>query len=386
MRNLRISGEIGNFTRAGSGHCYFTLKDTQAQLSAVMFRGAFQENGYYDFKPGDQVVATGSITVYAARGVYQLKVDRMELAGQGVLYAKFLEIKEKLQAAGLFAQAHKRTPVPMPQVLAAITSATGAVLHDIQTTLQRRYPYAELWLFPAVVQGAEALPSLLNAFQAVEEHPAIDTVLLARGGGSMEDLWCFNEEKLAHAIYNCSKPVISAIGHETDFTIADFVADLRAPTPTAAAELAAIDRQSLQQELQQLQRSLEAGLQARVQFHFQRLDDLKRQLADALRARQATQERNLQQEKASLFRRAERLLSEERQQLAVLAQQLESLNVEKVLKRGYTLTLKDDKLLRSPGELLPGQAITTQFADGQVHSTVQATVQAAEETTEKPTD
>ncbi|MFW5658975.1 MAG: exodeoxyribonuclease VII large subunit [Bacteroidota bacterium] len=392
LQHIEVQGEISNLTRHRSGHYYFSIKDKDSQLSAVMFRQHVYKNDYNDFDTGDNVILTGGIKVYAPRGQYQMQVTRVRPAGLGELYRKFLELKAKLEAAGLFHEMHKREVPPFPRRIGVITSQTGAVLHDILNTLNRRYRAAEVLLLPATVQGSAAVPTLLRAFELVQQIADLDVVLLARGGGSMEDLWCFNDERLAHAIFNCPVPVISAIGHETDFTIADFVADVRAPTPTAAAELAAPRTADLLYELASWRATLKQHAQQRLNERFQQLDELGIRLRyaatrklDAERANLARQQAGLTQhartklaqEKRQLVEQRRRLkqaalsrVQQERNTLALLNSRLQAGDVKRLLERGFTLTMKDGKIVRTSTELQPGDTLTTRFSDGEVDSTV----------------
>lgn len=238
LQDVFVKGEISNFKQHSSGHMYFTLKDEKARILAVMFS---RSNRRMKFSPenGMKVLIRGEITVYEASGQYQIYVKEMQPDGLGDLYLAFEQLKEKLTLEGLFSETHKKSLPKFPNTVGVITSPTGAAVRDIITTIKRRYPIAKILIFPALVQGDQAAPSIVSAIQeANEKEHAIDVLIVGRGGGSMEELWAFNEEIVARAIYQSSVPIISAVGHETDFTIADFVADLRAPTPTGAAELA----------------------------------------------------------------------------------------------------------------------------------------------------
>jgi len=233
-----IKGEISNFkVQMPSGHCYFTIKDEGSRLAAVMFRGVANKVGT-NFKDGDMVNAIGKISVYEASGSYQIYIESMELNGSGDLYKKFLELKDKLFKEGLFDERHKRTIPKYPKKIGVVTASTGAAIRDIITTIKRRYPLCEIILFPSLVQGVSAKEDIVKKIELANTYPDIDTLIVGRGGGSIEDLWAYNEEIVARAIYNSRIPVISAVGHEIDFTIADYVADKRAATPTGAAELA----------------------------------------------------------------------------------------------------------------------------------------------------
>lgn len=440
-----ISGEISNFTRAASGHWYFTLKDEQAQVRAVMFRGRAQ---YAAFSPrdGDKVEVRAQVSLYVPRGDFQINVEAIRRAGVGNLYEAFLRLKEKLAAQGLFAPQNKR-PLPFfARRIGILTSPQAAALRDVLTTFARRSPHLELLLYPVPVQGAGAAEKIAAMLALANQRAECDLLILCRGGGSIEDLWCFNEEVLAHAIAASRLPVISAVGHETDFTIADFVADLRAPTPTAACELAArassdwqqslaqlrqalqrAMQRSLQQRAQQLDvlshqlqnpgqrlarealrlKGLQRGLQhalhmqlqqakhrlqqarlrppaARVEAERQRLAHLQQRLQQALQTQQQSARHRLQQSAARLLtpdlrpahallqHRAQRLQQiqrhlqqQRRAQLNALAAQLELLNPQRTLERGYAIaSLPDGGVVRAPQQLQGQTRLHLQTAGG----------------------
>lgn len=272
-----VSGEISNFTRAASGHWYFTLKDAGAQVRAVMFKGRAQ---YVDFNPreGDKVEVRATVGLYAARGDFQLNVEAIRKAGVGNLYEAFVRLKAKLADEGLFDETRKRELPDFPRTVGIVTSPQAAALRDVLTAFQRRAPHVSLILYPTTVQGDGSAEKIAQAISTASRRAECDVLIVCRGGGSLEDLWSFNDEKVARAIANCSMPVISGIGHETDFTITDFVADLRAPTPTAAAELAAAPTDDWLAELLEFAQGLTDGLRRQLDDHAQTLDWLARRL------------------------------------------------------------------------------------------------------------
>lgn len=274
---LWIAGEISNLARPASGHWYFTLKDDRAQIRCALFRG---QRGNVEGQPenGDQVLVRGRLSLYEARGDYQLIADAMLPAGSGALQQAFEALKKKLEAEGLFDPAAKQPLPQYPSTIAVVTSPTGAAVRDIMTTLKRRWPAARVKLYKTQVQGERAAPELVQALNAVERDGLADVVILARGGGSLEDLWAFNDETLARRIHALPVPLVSGVGHETDFTIADFVADLRAATPTAAAEAATPDGPALLRQVAGLEQRLLRGPARQLQQHWQRLDSLDRRL------------------------------------------------------------------------------------------------------------
>lgn len=273
-----LQAEISNFKPHSSGHFYFSLKDSKAQISAIMFRG---HNSKLKFKPHDglEVIVKGRITVYEPRGTYQIVCESMEPVGAGALQKQFEQLKEKLKLEGLFEAARKKPIPPYPKHIAVVTSPTGAAIQDILNIMRRRARNVEITVVPALVQGAGSAPSLCEAFNKAQQLP-VDVIIIGRGGGSMEDLWAFNDEKLARLIAAAKIPVISAVGHEVDFTICDFVADLRAPTPSAAAELVAKSSVEVAQRLNQLENALKISIQKIIKFKMQTLVLNSRRLVD----------------------------------------------------------------------------------------------------------
>lgn len=401
-----VSGEISNFTRAASGHWYFTLKDDAAQVRAVMFRGRAQYAGFSP-REGDKVEVRALVTLYAPRGDYQLNVEAIRRAGVGNLYEAFLRLKERLNAEGLFDPQRKRELPLFAKTIGIVTSPQAAALRDILSTLNRRAPHVQVILYPTPVQGEGAAQKIAQAIATASVRAECDVLLVCRGGGSIEDLWSFNEEVVARAIAACAMPVVSGVGHETDFTIADFAADLRAPTPTAAAELAAAPRadwvaalqahandltHALRRQLADTTQSLDwlthrlvspaayigrerlklQGLQARL-AHAMRIPlnqaryalahlhtRLSAQLPDTahLRARMNDHARRLGAQMG--MRQAQR-----RRTLESLAAQLELLNPQRTLERGYAIVLDaKGKIVRSPKDLHARETVTMRLAEG----------------------
>ena len=271
---LWVEGEISNFIHHSSGHMYFTLKDNEAEIRCVMFKG---NNQYLHFKPenGMKILLNGRISVYAPRGQYQLVATRLEPAGLGTLFLAFEALKKELSAAGLFSDEFKKQLPKIPQTIGLITSKTGAAVQDMINVLGRRAPYVNLILRPTLVQGDTAAADIVNAIQEMDTSGELDLIIIGRGGGSLEDLWPFNEEKVAYAIFNCQTPTISAVGHETDITIADLVADLRAPTPSAAAELAAPSIEELTQALIAIDEKIAILLEHKLEYYCQKMDHIQ---------------------------------------------------------------------------------------------------------------
>jgi exodeoxyribonuclease VII large subunit len=366
LQNAWVQGEISNFSQPRSGHWYFTLKDKTAQLPCVMWRSTAELQIRIP-KDGESVEVHGGLSVYEAGGRYQMYVDEIRPAGEGALYQQFIRLKEKLEAEGLFAAERKRLIPARPRRIGIITSPSGAALRDILHTLERRYPLAEVFVCPAIVQGDGADYQLQAAIKRVNHYVQPDVILLARGGGSLEDLWAFNSEKLARAIVESQAPIISGVGHETDFTIADFAADLRAPTPTAAAELATPNKAdlllSLRSRERQLGRSFGGILREQrwtLQAATQRLDRHS-PIAAVLRERQRLDDTVIRGDRA--LRQQAALL---RSELSGLRARLTALDPARVLERGYAVVQKSDgSVVRAASEVAAGEALNVRVVDGE---------------------
>lgn len=353
---VTVRGEISGFSRAASGHCYFSLKDDTGQIRCAMFRRAAS---LMDFAPrdGHLVEVRGRLGVYEARGDLQLVVESMAQAGQGALFEQFLRLKAKLEAEGLFDSAHKRQISGQPRAIGVVTSLGAAAWHDVVTALQRRAPHIPVLMVPALVQGAGAASTLVQALLnlyalTAEDHPfgpPVDVILLVRGGGSMEDLWAFNDENLARVIAQSPVPLISGVGHETDFTIADFVADVRAPTPTAAAEMAANDRGGGLEALSVLEHRLNRGLLRQQDRQAQRLDSVAARLGVGLARQQDRQAQRLSAIAARLSR-PQALLGQHRQWLDQLAHRLQAGVQSELTDSGHRLERLNDRLGFSRGQ------------------------------------
>jgi len=364
-----VSGEISNLTRAASGHWYFSLKDAGAQVRCVMFKN---RNAYLEWQPkeGDLVEARAVVTLYEARGEFQLNVEFLQRAGLGLLFEAYEKLRIKLEGEGLFDPARKR-PIPAhPRQIGVVTSPDAAALRDVLTTLKRRMPSIPIVLYPAPVQGKDAAVLIAAAINQASLRAECDVLIICRGGGSMEDLWQFNEEVVARAIAACSIPTISGVGHETDFTIADFAADRRAPTPTAAAEMASPDRAALLgkviQQQQRMQRQMQVGLNQRMQ----QLDYLARRLLAPIR-QVAHKAGYLDQLNLRLQAAISRLLQQQSQQLMRLEQNLIHLNPHAVLNRGYALVqTTDSQIVRTASQLSTGQTVQLTFGQGRADADI----------------
>jgi exodeoxyribonuclease VII large subunit len=367
LQDVRLTGEISNFSRASSGHLYFTLKDAGAVISCVMWRSAATQLAW---QPGQgmAVLAHGRVSVYPARGSYQLYVDQLRPAGLGDLHTLFEQLRDRLRAEGLF-DLERKQPLPQfPRVLGVITSPRAAALRDVLNVLRRRYPLVQVLLAPTLVQGEGAPPQIVAALQALDARDDVDLILLVRGGGSLEELWAFNDERVARAIAACRHPVVSGVGHETDFTIADFVADVRAPTPSAAAELSVPDQADLRQRIGawatqitssiarqfgQMRQALDGqqqalqrlSPQARVDAHRQQVDDWTRQAGRALT----------------------HTLTLRRTGLAGLRARLETLSPLATLERGYAIVRRvdTDAVVRRVDQVCAGDDLSIRVSDGE---------------------
>lgn len=390
-----VEGEISNLRRPASGHAYFTLKDESSQLRAVMFRGALAGVAL-PLRDGMLVRGFGQITVYEASGDYQILLKRIEPAGEGELMLRLEALKKKLAAEGLFAAERKRPLPALPQHVGIVTSPTGAAIRDILQVLDRRFANLHVVLAPVRVQGAGAADEIAAAIDLLNARGGLDVLIVGRGGGSLEDLWCFNEEAVVRAIVRSRIPVISAVGHEIDWTLSDFAADVRAPTPSAAAELVVKGKDELERRVADARRRLGLGARAAVAGWRHRLDRAARVpgLRDPLQEVQRLQQgvdflavrlqnalaglpQLVRQRTETAARRMELAVrmrvDEHRRTLKHAEAQLRMLNPKGVLARGYSLTrLRDGKILRSAAEAQPGMRLETEFADGAVRSTVDA--------------
>jgi exodeoxyribonuclease VII large subunit len=355
LQDVWVRGEVSDCVRHNSGHLYLTLKDDSTQLRGVMFRGDAQN---LTFVPatGIEVVARGTITVYEARGQYQLVVREMQQAGAGDLHLRFEQLKAKLQTEGLFEEARKRPLPAFPRRIAVLTSASGAALHDILTTLQARWPAAEVVLLVTPVSGAAAAPGIVQSLRNLHRVPDLDVAILARGGGSLEELSGFNAEEVARAIVAAPVPVVTGIGHETDFTIADFVADRRAPTPTAAATTVTPDRRELLRRVQQFGATAARRLEQRVKAYRRELTLVRaRPVFREPRLLLAERRQRLDEGRGELRDRVKGLIAESRARLERAAEKLEMLSPEGALARGYAIMrLPDGAVVRSARQLQVG--------------------------------
>lgn len=366
-----LCGEISNLTdHYRSGHIYLSLKDNKSVIRAVMFAGNARN---LKFKPmeGMKVICRGRVTLYEATGQYQYYIEDMQPDGIGALYQAYEQLKEKLQSKGLFDQSHKK-PIPYcPKTIGVITSPTGAAVQDIKNILTRRFPSVNIILCPVLVQGDNAAPQLIDAVNKLNEFDLCDTIIIGRGGGSIEDLWAFNDENLAYAIYNSHIPVISAVGHETDFTICDFVSDLRAPTPSAGAELAVPDRNEILQNLDAQRQYLSSLMDKKLIENNNIVSELTTKL---LSLSPDDKIAKLYNELDFLSQKYEnnsnRIFQNTANKIELLATKLESLNPVSILKRGYSVVTNNDKTVTSVKDVKNGDTLAINVTDGKIISKV----------------
>ncbi len=371
LNNILVKGEISNFKNHYTGHMYFTLKDEKALIKCVMFKSYAQKLNFMP-KDGMKVFLFGGVSVFERDGVYQIYVKAMEEDGLGDLYTKYQELKDKLEEQGLFDEEHKMLIPKMPKIIGVLTSQTGSVIRDIINVSTRRNPNVVIRLLPVPVQGEGAAQEIADGIEYMNRNKLADVLILARGGGSLEDLWPFNEEIVAHSIFHSEIPIISAVGHETDFTIADFVADLRAPTPSAAAELAVPDIYDVKQKIINSQNRLRMALlkkvevmklryeksmssfvfkepTRRVQENYIRIDNQVKRLENVMKAKQ----------------------EKEKTKYVELVAKLDAYSPLKTLSRGYSIAQKGGKVIKSQTELKSGDVVGLRFVDGQVETKIQ---------------
>lgn len=365
LKELVVVGEISNLSRPASGHLYFTLKDSSAALRCVMWKGPAAKLIYRP-REGDRVEAHGAIGVYEAGGQYQLYADWLQIAGEGDLFRQFTQLKAKLEAEGLFDPARKRPLPPRPQRLALVTSPTGAALRDMLNIIRRRWPALEVILCPTPVQGNDAPPRIIEALAAANSlHP--DLIIVARGGGSIEDLWAFNDEQVVRAIAASAAPVISGVGHETDFTLADFAADVRAPTPSAAAELATPDRAELAAGVRELRERLATATLNAVRQHKWALAEKIAVLRGlSPRAALANSRQRLDDVALRALSALGHRLALDRQRVEGLSLRLVSLNPLAILQRGFAIVTRagSAEVIRAPAQVAAGERLEVRVSEG----------------------
>lgn len=367
---ISIKGEVSNCKYHTSGHIYFTLKDKAGAMSAVMFAGN-AKNMTFRMKDGDQVVVTGSVEVYEKMGTYQIYARQIELDGEGNLYLRFEQLKKELEEMGMFAAEYKR---PIPKYagkIGVVTAQTGAAIQDIRNISGRRNPYVQLILYPALVQGEGAAQSIVNGIHALDRM-GLDIIIVGRGGGSIEDLWAFNEEIVARAIFECNTPVISAVGHETDWTIADFVSDRRAPTPSAAAELAVFDYRQMIDQLSNIKKRMDSKLSGKIEFYRERLSHIKTRVSYSSPANRLNENRKrLADLEERLLLLMQQQIKDKRQKLIMLSTRLDADSPVKKLSQGYAYVSKEDgRNIHSAADITCGDNIDIYLIDGRAKAVI----------------
>ena len=393
MQQVSVKGEVSNCKYHSSGHIYFSIKDNNSLLNCIMFAGKRTTGLKFRMQEGDKVVIKGNIGVYENQGKYQLYASSIEKQGKGELYQKFLQLKEELSDMGMFADIYKK-PIPKYAMnIGVVTANTGAAIQDIINITKRRNPYVQLILYPAQVQGIGAAETIVKGINVLDAMPEVDIIIVGRGGGSLEDLWAFNERIVAEAIFNCETPVISAVGHEVDYTIADFVSDLRAPTPSAAAELAVFEYKKYEEDVLKLQRDLKDSIQRKIrldreylysykrqldslspiriiQSKIQRLSDMQINLDSIMKAKLTDRKKDLDSLENMLSKSMQDNAVKTRQELGILAEKLNGLSPLTKLKGGYVYASKEDKAIKSVNNISKGDNIELYLIDGKAMANV----------------
>lgn len=377
LNRIAVQGEVSNCKYHSSGHLYFSLKDGGGAIACVMFAG--QRKGLaFSMKNGDRVVVKGSISVYERDGRYQLYAREIRLEGEGALYEQFLALKQQLEEMGMFAPEYKR-PIPAYiSRLGVVTAPTGAAIQDIRNIASRRNPAVQIILYPALVQGEGAAASIVRGIEALDAL-GVDVIIVGRGGGSMEDLWAFNEEAVARAIFQCGTPVISAVGHETDVTIADFVGDLRAPTPSAAAELAVFDLREFQEKLDTMEARLQARMTGKVALARQQAEGYRRTLGYLSPENQIREKRMyLISAEEKLTRQMEQLLQKKRHALQLYIERMKGLSPLEKLNQGYAYVEKDGRAVKKIAQVSSQDLLTVHVSDGHILARVEKTIKGGD--------
>ena len=378
MRSLFVKGEVSNCKYHSSGHIYFTLKDPKGTISCVMFAGS-RSGLSFRLAEGQQVIVGGTVDVFEQGGKYQLYAKQIMLDGNGALYEKFELLKRELEESGMFAQEYKQ-PIPRYcRTLGVVTAETGAAVRDIIQITRRRNPYVQIILYPAIVQGEAAVPSIVKGIHALEAM-GVDVMIVGRGGGSIEDLWAFNERAVAEAVFHCSVPIISAVGHETDTTIIDFVSDLRAPTPSAAAELAVADIREVFTRVSSAGETLNRLIERKVRFAREEAKHLELRLKTMSPASRIRERKMMAlQAEERLQERMQRILKHRRHELAIYIERLKGLSPLEKLNSGYSYVSDDAGInIRSVTQVKEGQSLTIQVKDGKIGAVVKGVIPTAE--------
>ena len=370
LNRIYVKGEVSNCKYHASGHIYFSLKDESGTIACIMFASA-RSGLSFRMREGQKVVVLGSVNVYERDGKYQLYANEIILEGAGLLYEKFEALKQELEEMGMFAEEYKQ-PIPkFAKTVGIVTAPTGAAVRDIIQIASRRNPYVQLILYPALVQGEGAADSIIRGIRMLEKQN-VDVMIVGRGGGSIEDLWAFNEEKVARAIFECRVPVISAVGHETDTLISDYVADLRAPTPSAAAELAVYDHRQVSEQMEAFLSRMRRQMRLKTMLERRRLEQLELRLKHTHPQQKLNENRQILQELENRLRdRMQMLLEENKHRLAIYTEQIDGLSPLKKLSQGYSYTeLADGENVRSVQQVKDGQEISVYVTDGKIKARI----------------
>lgn len=370
LNRIYVKGEVSNCKYHASGHIYFSLKDESGTIACIMFASA-RSGLSFRMREGQKVVVLGSVNVYERDGKYQLYANEIILEGAGLLYEKFEALKQELEEMGMFAEEYKQ-PIPkFAKTVGIVTAPTGAAVRDIIQIASRRNPYVQLILYPALVQGEGATDSIVRGIRMLEKQN-VDVMIVGRGGGSIEDLWAFNEEKVARAIFECRVPVISAVGHETDTLISDYVADLRAPTPSAAAELAVYDHRQVSEQMEAFLSRMRRQMRLKTMLERRRLEQLELRLKHTHPQQKLNENRQILQELENRLRdRMQMLLEENKHRLAIYTEQIDGLSPLKKLSQGYSYTeLADGENVRSVQQVKDGQEISVYVTDGKIKARI----------------
>ena len=370
LNRIYVKGEVSNCKYHTSGHIYFSLKDESGTIACIMFASA-RSGLSFRMREGQKVVVLGSVNVYERDGKYQLYANEIILEGAGLLYEKFEALKQELEEMGMFAEEYKQ-PIPkFAKTVGIVSAPTGAAVRDIIQIASRRNPYVQLILYPALVQGEGAVDSIVRGIRMLEKQN-VDVMIVGRGGGSIEDLWAFNEEKVARAIFECRVPVISAVGHETDTLISDYVADLRAPTPSAAAELAVYDHRQVSEQMEAFLSRMRRQMRLKTMLERRRLEQLELRLKHTHPQQKLNENRQILQELENRLRdRMQMLLEENKHRLAIYTEQIDGLSPLKKLSQGYSYTeLADGENVRSVQQVKDGQEISVYVTDGKIKARI----------------
>ncbi|MEG0249940.1 MAG: exodeoxyribonuclease VII large subunit [Peptostreptococcus sp.] len=365
LSNIKVRGEISNFKLHSSGNVYLSLKDDNSKINCMIHRNSFDKN--LELEDGKKIIADGYISSYVRGGVYQLYIRNIEIEGEGELYREFIKLKKKLEKEGLFDSQYKREIPRFPKSIGVITSPTGAVIRDIINVVKRRYPKLSIKLFPVLVQGQGSAKDLVDGLEFFNKNKNVDIIIIGRGGGSLEELWSFNEESVARAVFESKIPVISAVGHETDFTICDFVSDMRAPTPSAAAEIATPNIDDIIRHQNNILRSMESSMVNTIRYQRQKIDSHFHRF-NLYKERSLFTDRYMELDRyqEKIEKAMELLLRQEKEKLNVFSNSMANLNPFSVLERGYIVAQKGEKLVSSISDVSMGDKLDLRLNDGTI--------------------